>query len=90
MKQLALETGAKPFFPETVRDLGNVYGAIATELSSQYSLGYVPRNVREDGRYRRVVVRVADRPELKPRTRTGYFLTNDADTLGASNISGSR
>lgn len=90
MKQLALETGATPFFPETVRDLGKVYGAIATELSSQYSLGYVPRNVREDGRYRRVVVRVANRPELKPRTRTGYFMTTDAITFGASNISGSR
>ena len=90
MKQLALETGAAPFFPETVRDLGKVYGVIASELASQYSIGYVPRNVREDGRYRRVVVRVANRPELKPRTRTGYFLTSESVPLGASNISGSR
>jgi Ca-activated chloride channel family protein len=79
MKQLASETGAMPFFPESVHDLSKVYDAIATELASQYSIGYVPRNVREDGKYRRVVVRVTDRPELKPRTRTGYFL--GADTL---------
>jgi Ca-activated chloride channel family protein len=82
MKQLATETGAVPFFPQNVRELGKIYGAIATELASQYSIGYVPRNVREDGRFRRVVVRVANRPELKSRTRTGYFLTS-ADTLAA-------
>ena len=80
MKQLAAETGAKPFFPDTVADLTDVYDAIAKELASQYSLGYVPRNVRDDGRYRRVIVRVADRPELKPRTRTGYF-PSPVDTL---------
>ncbi|HUF24087.1 MAG TPA: VWA domain-containing protein [Vicinamibacterales bacterium] len=81
LKQLASETGAMPFFPETVQDLANVYDAIATELASQYSIGYVPRNAREDGKYRRVVVRVTDRPELTPRTRKGYFL--GADTLSS-------
>ncbi len=75
MKQLATETGAVPFFPQKVSDLGGVYAAIATELASQYSIGYVSRNVRGDGKYRRVIVRVANRPELKSRTRTGYFLT---------------
>jgi Ca-activated chloride channel homolog len=84
MKQLAAETGAMPFFPQSVHDLGKVYHAIATELASQYSIGYVPRNVREDGRYRRVVVRVANRPELRPRTRSGYFLTTDAASDGPS------
>lgn len=74
MKQLASETGARPFFPERVEELDGVYAAIATELSSQYSIGYVPRNVRDDGRYRRVIVRVSERPDLRPRTRTGYFL----------------
>lgn len=73
MKQLATETGAVPFFPQSVGELTKVYDAIATELASQYSIGYVPRNVREDGKYRRVIVRVANHPELKPRTRTGYF-----------------
>jgi hypothetical protein len=44
----------------------------------------VPRNVRGDGKYRRVVVRVANRPELRSRTRTGYFLT--ADTVASRAI----
>ncbi len=83
MKQLATETGAVPFFPENVADLGGVYAAIAMELASQYSIGYVPRNVRGDGKYRRVIVRVANRPELRPRTRTGYFLTIDTVASGS-------
>lgn len=85
MKQLASETGAVPFFPQNVKDLSKVYDAIATELASQYSIGYVPRNVREDGKYRRVVVRVANKPELRPRTRTGYFLTVDTIATRSSN-----
>ncbi|MEX2270191.1 MAG: VWA domain-containing protein [Vicinamibacterales bacterium] len=87
MKQLAVETGGRPFFPQTVQDLDQVYAAIATELASQYSIGYVPHNGRDDGKYRRVVVRVADRPELKPRTRTGYFL--HTDTAGGAGSGGS-
>ena len=82
MKQLAVETGAMPFFPSRPEELDAVYSAIATELASQYSIGYVPQNVRTDGKYRRVVVKVANRPELKSRTRTGYFLAADAITSG--------
>ena len=44
----------------------------AQELSSQYSLAYSPANTRADGQFRKIVVRVAARPELKLRTRTGY------------------
>lgn len=72
MRTLAQETGAQAFFPESERELGGVYQAIAAELSSQYSIGYAPRNPRTDGRFRRIVVRVTSRPELRPRARTGY------------------
>lgn len=72
MRTLAQETGAQAFFPESARELGRVYDAIAAELSSQYSIGYSPRNPRTDGRFRRIVVRVTSRPELRPRARTGY------------------
>jgi Ca-activated chloride channel homolog len=72
MKTLARETGAQAFFP-TPADLKGVYGSIAAELASQYSIGYVPANGRDDGRFRRVVVQVVTRPELRPRTRLGYL-----------------
>jgi len=72
MRTLAQETGAQAFFPTQIHELKNVYGSIAQELSSQYSLAYAPSNTRSDGRFRRIMVRVATRPELKLRTRTGY------------------
>jgi hypothetical protein len=72
MKTLARETGAQSFFPSTA-ELKGVYGSIAAELASQYSIGYVPLNGREDGRFRRVIVQVVSRPELRPRTRLGYL-----------------
>lgn len=72
MKMLARETGALSFFPALVTDLKSVYASIAAELASQYSIGYVPANGRSDGRFRRIVVQVPSRPELKPRTRLGY------------------
>lgn len=72
MKSLAQETGAQSFSPKSVHDLKGVYDAITTELSTQYSLGYAPTNGRNDGRYRRIVVRVASNPNYRPRTRSGY------------------
>jgi Ca-activated chloride channel homolog len=71
MKTLARETGAMSFFPSP-SELHGVYAAIAKELANQYSIGYVPANPRSDGRFRRVVVQIVTRPELRPRTRLGY------------------
>jgi Ca-activated chloride channel family protein len=72
MKMLATETGGQAFFPDFVQDLKGVYAVIADELSNQYSIGYSPSNARADGRFRRVVVKMASRPELRPRARPGY------------------
>jgi VWFA-related protein len=75
MRTLAQETGAEAFFPMQIFELKGVYGSIAEELSSQYSLAYAPANTRTDGRFRRITVRVDKHPELKLRTRTGYTAT---------------
>jgi len=72
LRQLAQETGGRAFFPAQITDLTNVYGQIADELSSQYTLGYTSRNSRRDGSWRRVVVRVS-RPGVSARTKLGYF-----------------
>jgi Ca-activated chloride channel family protein len=72
MKSLAQETGARAFFPAGIAELAGVYGSIAEELSNQYAIGYSSKNPRRDGTYRRVIVRVADRPGVQVRTRTGY------------------
>ncbi len=72
LRQLAQETGGRAFFPEKLSDLAGVYGRISDELSSQYTVGYVSRNPRRDGAWRRLVVRI-EKPKLTARTKQGYF-----------------
>ena len=72
LRQFAQETGGRAFFPNQASDLASVYGQIADELSSQYTVGYTSRNAKRDGAWRRVVVRVT-RPNLTARTKQGYF-----------------
>ncbi len=72
LRQLAQETGGRAFFPNQVAELNTVYGQIADELSSQYTVGYSSRNPKRDGGWRRVVVRV-NRPNSTARTKLGYF-----------------
>jgi Ca-activated chloride channel family protein len=72
MRTLAQETGAQAYFPAQIFELKGIYASIAQELSSQYSLAYSPNNGRADGRFRKIAVRIAARPDLKLRTRTGY------------------
>jgi Ca-activated chloride channel homolog len=73
MKALAQETGARSFFPQEITELAGVYASIAEELASQYALGYTSKNPRRDGTYRRVIVRVTDRPGAQTRARSGYL-----------------
>ena len=72
LRQLAAETGVRSFFPNDVRSLASVYAQIRDELSSQYTLGYSSKNVKRDGAWRRLVVRV-DRSNATTRTKQGYF-----------------
>jgi len=72
LRQLAQETGGRAFFPEQAEDLPAIYQRISDELSSQYALGYISKNPLQDGRWRRIVVRV-DRPNVAARTKQGYY-----------------
>jgi Ca-activated chloride channel family protein len=72
MKALAQETGARAFFPSAISELAGVYSSIATELASEYALGYISKNPRRDGAFRKVTIRVAGHPGVSLRTRSGY------------------
>jgi Ca-activated chloride channel family protein len=71
-RQLAQETGGRSFFPQRPEELADIYGVIADELSSQYTLGYAPSNQRRDGAWRRLNVQV-NRQGTSARTKRGYF-----------------
>jgi Ca-activated chloride channel family protein len=72
LRQLSQETGGRSFFPGQIADLNGIYGQIAEELSSQYTVGYTSKNPKRDGAWRRVVVRL-NRPGVSARTKQGYF-----------------
>ncbi len=72
LRQLAQETGGRSFFVQRAEELSGVYGQIADELSSQYTMGYASKNSKRDGAWRKVQVQVA-RPNVTVRTRRGYY-----------------
>jgi Ca-activated chloride channel family protein len=78
LKRLAQDTGARSFFPLSLSDLNGVYGSIAEELSTQYSLGYIPKS-KADGSFHRLLVRVPNHPRAEPRTRAGYYAERHLD-----------
>lgn len=70
---LARDSGGQVFFPNSLSELDSVYGRIAEELRTQYSLGYVSDNTRRDGKWRRIVVHVPQRADLQVRHKLGYY-----------------
>jgi Ca-activated chloride channel family protein len=84
MRSFAEATGGLSFVTTNVHDLQGIYSRIASELAEQYTLGYVSKNAKRDGQFRRVVVRVVDRPGVRPRTRTGYQAPKSAPPAGPS------
>jgi Ca-activated chloride channel family protein len=77
LRALAQETGGRVFFPQRFEELAGVYEEITSELGNQYSLGYVSRNQQRDGKFRRVSVKIATRPDAVARARSGYFAQSE-------------
>ncbi len=70
---LARNTGGQSYFPGALSELDAVYGRIAEELRTQYTLGYVPLNQRRHGKWRQIVVRTPSRHNLYVRHKIGYY-----------------
>ena len=73
--RLAEESGGEAFFPLSMKEIEAAYERILVQVRAQYTIGYVSTNTTQDGRWRKVEIRVR-RPELKGvrvQTRKGYF-----------------
>ena len=72
---MSRETGGEAFFPGSSRQLQSIYARILDELSSRYTVGYESTNIKADGKFRKVQVRVTAPAGkgAKVRTRTGYL-----------------
>lgn len=55
-----------------LEDMGKIYGQVAAELRTLYTVEYQPINEKRDGKWRAVRIDVTE-PELISRTRQGYF-----------------
>ncbi len=73
MKKLATETGGRVIEVGNKRDkLKEAFDQIASELRSQYNIGYTPTNNKQDGTFRKVEIKTTDK-EYKVQARTGYY-----------------
>jgi len=70
---LTRDSGGETYFPNSLSELDAVYGRVAEELRSQYTVGYVSRNDRRNGQWRRIVVRTPAREGLQVRHKIGYY-----------------
>jgi len=69
-------TGGRAFTIENPNDLADVATKIGIELRNQYVLGYRPKNVVRDGKWRKIKVKLMPPkglPPLKVYARTGYY-----------------
>jgi Ca-activated chloride channel family protein len=76
LSQLAEQTGGRAFSASDANDLPNVAARIAIELRNQYVLAYRSQNRNNDGKYRKVEVKVTPPPgipSLKVHWRLGYY-----------------
>jgi len=72
LAKLAQYSGGMLMDTKGIEDLRTAFGRVARELASQYSVGYYPNNMKRDGKFHKVEVRI-NRPGLTARTRQGYF-----------------
>jgi Ca-activated chloride channel family protein len=72
LQQIVDATGGQAFFPTSLKDLDVSYEKVLAEIKAQYQLGYTSTNTAQDGLWRKVEIKVK-RPDVKVRTRKGYF-----------------
>jgi Ca-activated chloride channel family protein len=75
LERFAALTGGQAYFPMAGRDLEATFDRIQQEIAARYSLGYVSSDLRTDGAWRPVEIKLrrTDLKGVRLRTRSGYF-----------------
>lgn len=74
LRRLCKDTGGIAYFPREGESVVKISTEIARDLREQYTLGYIPRNIKDALGYRKTEVKVVarERGRLHVRTRQGY------------------
>ncbi len=73
-------TGGRMFRVSDVGDMGDIATRISAELRNQYVIGYRPNNIKHDGNWRKLKVRLLPPPGLPllaVHFRQGYYAPSD-------------
>ena len=75
LSEIAETTGGQAFFPSAMKDVDSAYEKIVRQIRNQYTLGYTPTNTAQDGKWRRVAIRVgrSGLRDARIQARKGYF-----------------
>jgi Ca-activated chloride channel family protein len=76
LDDISSSTGGRLFRVDDVDEMSDIAEKISTELRNQYVIGYKPKDLSRDGKWRKVKVKVNPPPGLPPLTiyaRTGYY-----------------
>jgi Ca-activated chloride channel family protein len=76
LNDISEETGGRLFRVDDLAEMGDIAEKISTELRNQYVIGYRPKDLTRDGKWRKVKVKVTPPEGLPPLTvhaRTGYY-----------------
>ena len=76
LDDVSAATGGRLFRVDDVDEMSDIAEKISTELRNQYVIGYKPKDLSRDGKWRKVKVKVNPPPGLPPLTvyaRTGYY-----------------
>jgi VWFA-related protein len=81
LRSYAQRTGGEAFFPRFEGQYPGIYETVGLYLRRQYSLGFVPKNMKKDGKLHKIRVEVAEvdvnkdgkLDKLKVRHKQGYY-----------------
>ncbi len=76
LDEVSEETGGRLFRVDDIAEMSDIAEKISTELRNQYVIGYRPKDLTRDGKWRKVKVKVIPPEGLPPlvvHARTGYY-----------------
>ena len=76
LDEVSTETGGRLFRVDDLSEMSDIAEKISTELRNQYVIGYTPKDLTRDGKWRKVKVKLSPPSGLPPLTvhaRTGYY-----------------